>query len=490
MTNVLDISNIINVSVTDTPSGLTETNINSLGLFTTETPSNADPFRIYVSASQVAEDFGTDSVTAAMANNIFSQSPNILSGNGRLVIMPLQSSVSAKAGDFVTTDISGNISNFQAVTDGTLRVTLNGTDRDILDLDFSAVNDLDDIASIINDKLPDVSIEASATALTFTSKKVGSSSSVALTGVGSGTDISGAGFLEQSNGTGTGGSDATGETLVDAIQRLKDKVSFVGVITNLDMEDAVIETTAAAIQSQDRIFLHHFGSTEDLDGVITTITDAGQTKTRPILYLGGLDEANLCKSSYAGKYFAVNVNGSATAKTMQLKELTNVQPDPFMSQTIFSQSLDKGADIYASLSGVPSVSSSGANDFSDNIYMNLALKFALETAGFNYLRQTNTKIPQTEAGMNGLKSTYRLVLERFVINGFIGEGLTWNSSETFGNPEVFRESITNKGYYVYSLPIAQQSQTEREQRKAPLVQIAVKRAGAIHTGDVLVIVND
>ena len=99
-------------------------------------------------------------------------------------------------------------------------------------------------------------------------------------------------------------------------------------------------------------------------------------------------------------------------------------------------------------------------------------------------------MPQTEEGMNGLKGTYNLVCERFIRNGYIGQGLTWSSNETFGNPEIFRENITNKGYYSYSLPISQQSTVEREARKAPLVQIAIKRAGAFHSGDVLAVVND
>ena len=83
----IDISNVINASLTSTPSGLQEANINSLMLFSTEIPSNSDAFRIYLSASDVQTDFGTSSITAAMANNIFAQSPNILSGGGRL--MPL-----------------------------------------------------------------------------------------------------------------------------------------------------------------------------------------------------------------------------------------------------------------------------------------------------------------------------------------------------------------------------------------------------------------
>ena len=45
-----------------------------------------------------------------------------------------------------------------------------------------------------------------------------------------------------------------------------------------------------------------------------------------------------------------------------------------------------------------------------------------------------------------------------------------------------------KGYYVYS-PIAQQAQAEREARKAPVMQVAIKLAGAVHFGDVIINVN-
>jgi hypothetical protein len=90
--------------------------------------------------------------------------------------------------------------------------------------------------------------------------------------------------------------------------------------------------------------------------------------------------------------------------------------------------------------------------------------------------------------MNGLKAAYAEVLERFIRNGSIAPG-NWTSSETFADPEIFRQNITSRGYYIYSTPVAQQSAPEREARKAPLIQIAIKRAGAIHTSDVLVNIN-
>ena len=91
--------------------------------------------------------------------------------------------------------------------------------------------------------------------------------------------------------------------------------------------------------------------------------------------------------------------------------------------------------------------------------------------------------------MNGLKSAYGAVCDRFVRNGVIAGG-SWTSSETFGDPEIFKQNVLESGYYIYSTPITLQSASEREQRKAPLAQIAIKRAGAIHTSDVIVLIND
>ncbi|MCV5837762.1 DUF3383 domain-containing protein, partial [Escherichia coli] len=41
-----------------------------------------------------------------------------------------------------------------------------------------------------------------------------------------------------------------------------------------------------------------------------------------------------------------------------------------------------------------------------------------------------------------------------------------------------------KGYYVYADAVANQAQSDREARKSPVIQAAIKLAGAIHYGDV------
>jgi hypothetical protein len=602
--SVLPITNVINVTITNTPQGLTEKNINNIALFSTEVPNNIDDYRSYVNASQVAEDYGTDSVTAQMANAVFAQTPNIRTGGGQLTIIPLQSAVSATQGYFATTNLAPNVNDFITVSNGDIRFVVDGVNNDLTGLNFTNANTLDDIATIIGKKLQNVITETketlgyfttadiaanvaniilvadgdlrvtidgvnndltnldftSATTLAdiaailqlrlndanvsvvgntivfasktkggdssvvvsqlpagagtdlsgatyfdtgsgvatvgteyiiFTSKIVGASSSVDIVQLpgGVGTDLSGATYLNVASGVATVGVNSSGETIQDAITRTEGTVFYAGVMTDLEMEDAVINPLADFIQARDMIFVHHFSSTGSIAGVITTIKDASNTKTRALLYTVSPQEANLMKAAYVGRGFSVNTNGTNTAFTMHLKALNTINSDDGINQTILNQAITAGADMYVSIEGLPSTYSVGGNDFFDNVYMNLALKFALETAGFNYLKQTNTKVPQTESGMSGLKSAYNVVNERFVNNNFIAPG-EWTSSETFGDPEIFKQNIREVGYYTYSIPISQQSASEREQRKAPLVQIAIKRSGAIHSSDVLVIIND
>ena len=487
---VLPVSNIINVTITTTPSGLSEKNVNSLALFTNEVPSNVDVYRTYVSAAQVASDYGTASKTALMANAVFAQSPNILTGKGRLVIIPMPTAVSATQGKFVTANLSANLATLKAVDEGRVRFTVDGVNQDLTDLDFTNASDFDDIAKILQGALSNVIVTVSGSVLTFTCKSVGDDSDIAMAVLsGSGDNLADAGLLNAAGGTATSGADSSGETILEAIARTSGAVGYVPVITNIELEDDAIIAVSNGIQAQDRMFLHHVSTTAAIAGLATDIKDAGNTKTRILLYTDSPEKANLMKAAYAGRGFSVNFTGSFTSQTMQLKQLATITPDDGINQTIYGQCLIAGCDIYVSIDGVPSVISTGGNDFFDNPYSDLALKFALETSGFNYLRQTNTKVPQTEKGMNGLKTAYANVCERFVRNGVIAAG-SWTSSETFGDPEIFRENILNAGYYIYSLPVVDQVAAEREERKAPLVQIAVKRAGAIHTGDVIVLVND
>lgn len=487
----LPITNVINVTISAIPSGLTTPNVNSLMLMTNEAPNNSNPYGIYVSANQVAADYGTNSATAAMANAVFSQVPNVLSGGGQLVIAPMQAAVSATPGVWATPDISSNLANFQAVSNGSITITIDGIAYALTGLNFTQAGSLGDIANILQTAVPLANITLVGNTIKITSNKVGSTgSTVTVVGGGAGSDLYTNTYLKGATATTASGANSSGETILAAVNRLIPQVFFCGVMTNLNLENAAVITAAAGIQALDMMFVHHAASPADIAGLATTIQQAGDTHTRILVYtLGGQAGANLMKAAYAGRGFSTDFTGSATSTTMNLKQLANILPDPNITQTLYTNDSVAGADLYVSYQGVPSVYSTGGDNFFDNVYQDIALKFALQTAGFNYLRQTNTKVPQTEPGMNGLKSAYALAMEQFVVNGSLAPG-AWNSSQTFGDPAIFNNNVLTRGYYIYSQPVALQNSSDRNLRKAPLVQIAAKRAGAIHSSNVIVIVNN
>lgn len=370
----LSIANVITISVSQTPTGISTFNASNLALFTDETPDPVfdDGYKIYLDATEVGTDFGTDSTTYAMALAVFSQNPNILLPGGYLVVIPLTSS----------------------------------------------------------------------------------------------------------------------ETLDDAITRTVDLVQYFGVMANSIQSEADMLAAAAVLQALNKIgfFVQIDAATVEPAGTLDLLTTGGFTHSRGLFYDSTSDDGLAFQAAYAGRALSTVFTGSNTTQNMHLKQLATIQPDPAITQTLLTKAQDAGADCYPSIQGYPCVFASGENSFFDQIYNLLWFANALQVAGFNFLASASTKVPQTENGMDGLKGALRNICNQAVSNQYLAPG-TWQSSTTFGNQADFFANIGQFGYYIYSSPIASQSQSDRADRIAPLVQIAGKEAGAIDSASVLVIVN-
>lgn len=387
---MLELTNVISISVSENPSGLGDYNINNLALFSNEVPLandlsssssssggeeyNPGPYgehRVYVSAAAVAADWGSNSETYALANAIFSQQPNILAGGGRLIIFPMSQG---------------------------------------------------------------------------------------------------------------------GETLAEAIARTKDSIFYCGIISTTYPVSGSMKTLADAIQGYgDKILFLPSVSSSDITGAFTDIKNASDTNTRCLYYSVSASEARKFAAAYAGRALSVDFRGSNTAITMNLKSLSGITEDD-ISQTTYDALATAGVDGYVSYAGISSVISNGANKYFDQVYSLIWFVSRLKVNGFNALATVGTKVPQTEPGMAVLKGAYRQVCEEALNNGFVAPG-TWTASEWFGNQIDFINNVRERGYYIYSAPVNQQSVADRAARRAPLIQIAIKEAGAIHSSNVLVFVN-
>jgi hypothetical protein len=439
-------------------------------------------YAAYVAPTQVGLDFGTGSKTFAMANGVFSQQPNILTGNGQLIIILMNVSQ-------WTLGFSG------VAASGAFEITYNSNAT--ASIAWNAAT------STIQSDLQAVTGCAQAQ---VTGTITGETLTIILFGVyGAGQAISTASNTLMTSApasiTVSPSQSVTGETIGAAVTRTASLVQYFGVMVNEScgtgqvIPSADVTALAAVLLPLVKIGFMVTNSSTDLTavtGMIAVLTASSFTNTR-MLYYGdtsssGIQNALVMAASYAGLALSVNFNGSLTTTTMHLKVLAGVAPDPSMTQTILNEAVACGADVYVSLQGVSAVFISGANTFYDNVYNLLWFTGALQIAGFNYLAQTGTKVPQTESGMDGLKGAYKSVCQQAVTNGYCAPG-SWTSATTFGNNAQLLANVSQVGFYIYSQPVAQQLQTARAARQAPVVQIAIKEAGAIQSSNVIVAVN-
>lgn len=484
----LSISNVIRVTVQGVQRSRTVKNVNEVALFTPEVPNNVSESMYVIDPSDVAEAYGSNSLTYKMALNVFAQNANLLSGRGALVVIPMLGATNATPATFTTPDIT-DIDGFSAVNNGALTVTADGNVYAKTGMDFSAVSSVADIATVIQRAFPQVDVYVEGSGIVFGSKTLGTSGSIIVSSGADGTDISDSAYLDVAYGTTTAGTASGGESLADAITRTISTVAYTGVMCAKYMDNDEIEAANMVVSANDLIFVNAWYSVDDITGICKEIKDASLNKVRCLVYTNGFEAGKLMMAAYVGRAFSVNFEGTDVSQTMNLKTLVNVLPDLNISQTDYRNAKDNGVDLYVSYEGDPSVVSNGANGYFDTVYENMALKFYAQNGMYNALKTTGTKIPQTEAGVTVLKNALGVVFKQFVRNGVIAPG-KWNSAQTFGDPEVFRANIQNQGWYIYSIPIAEQSQAERERRIAPYIQGACKRAGAIHEADVLILVEE
>lgn len=479
------VSYTVNVSLSAVPKGLGTYNTNSIAIFSNEEANFNENYIAAITPQTIKEAYGSNSLTYKMASALFTPAFNFRTGDGYLYVFKYDGT-NATQGTVTTGALTSKLENFTSVTDGGLKLTIDGTATTIVGLNFTACKTLDDICTVILSQNPDCYVYVEEGAIVFKTKRPGSS--IALVSGATGTDLYGTSYLDGANATTVNGTDATG-SLADAIDSAKEQVTFGGVLTTQFLDDTTLLAQAAQIEGKDVVFYNELQSLKDIAVTGAANKAAGNSKTRLLAYSMGAEEAKIAVSTYATIAQSVNFVATDTANTLNLKTLTGVAPDINLNDTYVLSANSNGVDIYGNTGGYGCVYSNSNNGYTDDVVNALRLVKDLEVAGFNYLRQTNTKIPQTERGMTGLKSAYAEVCERFVNNGVAAPG-SWNTAIPFGNPELFRENIEKRGYYVYSLPIARQSQEEREARRAPVCQIAVKLAGAIHFSSVIVVIEE
>lgn len=393
---------------------------------------------------------------------------------------------------YLTTPVI-NVDNFKEVSKGTLTIIIDSQENKLQNLNFSNVNDINGIVEVLNGAGTKAGITVlEGNKIQFTTPTAGTAGNISIieTPLTQDTiDIYTSDYLSGYSATTQAGVNSTGTTLQEAMLQAQEIGYCGGVITTQICDNSTIVDNATYIQTTDHVYYEVTQSLQNIAVLGAQLKAAELKKTRLLAYSSnGAIGAKEALAAYATIAQSVNYQGTNTVLTMNLKTLTGIQPDTNLSQTYYNLAKENGVDIYGATEGLSVVYSFDNGYYTDEATTDLWFKKDLEVNGFNYLRQTNTKIPQTQSGLIGLQKAYEQSCIVGVRNGSFAPG-TWNGAIPFGNPEDFLRNIEENGYYIYSIPISQQAQAEREARTAPLIQIALKRAGAFHNSNVIITIQ-
>ncbi len=504
----ISLNNVVRVSIAGPSKGLPVVNTSALAILTHDsTPRSWGPnqeFKLYLEAQGVAKDFGSDSVTYKLAETVFSQKATPLKGGGHLLVIPRKARVPASSAS-VTSHTAVDLTSLTA-EDYRFRVWDDGAS--VKDITFGPIDttSVESVETALNSHFGDQSNDLKFTVrgdltrayIVVTTEATGDRSEIQLGALPErevGTDLALALNLLDSDNEGVSKGVPEGlESIKNTILRTVGKIPYFAVIHTEIMDDDSLLETASTVQSLNLLQFVASPSPESLrasderneGGVFTQILKKGYTKTRTLFY-GSENEIDALTfaAGYASILLSLNFNNPGSALTMNLKDFTGLGADASIDDDLFEKCKKAGVDVLASI-GIPKIFSNGANLYADQVYTRLALQVDLQIAGINFLSTTNTKIPQTEEGMVGLKGAYSSVLQRYVLAGVYAPG-EWKSSTVFSpDGDDHRRNVSEWGYYVYSPPINQQSTEMRAVRIAPVVQIAAKEAGAIHSSEVVV----
>lgn len=495
-----NINNVVNVALIEGGELAARDNPNITVMMTSQQDgpiSTARRYQIYSDANSVAIDFGSGSQVSSFANSFFGTQPNPTNTGGYLVVGYWRGATeTVAAGSAVLRGAQLNetfvISTLQGIADGSFSIDIDGSTEDLTLLDFQSATSMSDVVAALNLQLVGGVASYEDQRIVIKSATTGALSTINYVEAGAtGTYIGST--LQLVSGTGSSVTQGTAadslapETKVEAMAQLKAIAGFRGAMFIEAPSDSEAKDLAEWGQANSVLQYDVFDQPAQLAisaaNVVWDIKLSGLTNYRMLYSKAGNRKM---AASYMARVHTVNFNAENSALTMQLKELSVAAEEYTQSEITAAKAV--GLDIYTTIKLTPALLTSGANEFVDNRYNLIAFEDALQTDMYNLLKLTGTKIPQTRRGVNQLLDQVEKTTRNFVRAGVFAPG-AWSSPDYFGDFDTFSKSIENNGFYWIAGKLADQPQSDRELRKSPVLQGAVKLAGAIHSVDCIVNVN-
>lgn len=283
------------------------------------------------------------------------------------------------------------------------------------------------------------------------------------------------------------GEEGAAEKLMDAVNAVMGYTNWygLGIADKEDIADDDWLKVAAAVEASgvSRILAITTSDPATMDATSTTDLayklKAAKYGRTFVQYSSSNKYAAL---SAFGRAFTVNFNGSNTTITLKFKQEPGITYETLTTDQ--AAALDaRNCNVFVYYQNDTAILQQGimsGGDFFDERHGLDWLQNYVQTNLYNLLYTSTTKVPQTDAGVTRLLSNVEQSMDQSVTNGLVAPGV-WN-----GGPigQLNSGDTLTKGYYVYAQPISEQAQADREARKAPVIQVACKLAGAVHFADV------
>lgn len=500
MATGLNVADFVNVSVTIEPIAAQYRNF-GVGLILGSSSGvidTAERLRLYTSLDGVTQDFGTTAPEYLAAKDYFSQSPQpAVLYVGRWAQSPTRGHVRGAS----LSPAQRLLSNFTSITNGALSITVDGTARNLTGIDLSGALNLNNVASIIQTALAAVASGAVVkydgvyNRFDIASGTTGPTSSVSYaTTAPSGTDLGPLLHLTSVDASAPVAGIAA-ESLVTAVATLANQSGAwysLQVATATPPADADHLAVAALIEglstSQSRIYGATLQNANVLDS--TTSADlASQFKTGNFSRTFSQFSRNdpYAAESLFGRFATVDYEGSNTTITGAYKQEPGVAAE-VLTESQFGQVKAKNTNVFVAVQNgtniiFPAVMANG--DYIDERIGADWLQNRIQTDCYNLLYTTATKVPQTDAGMNLIKTVIANACTVAVNNGFIAPGV-WLGPNV-GTLRTF--DVLTSGFYIFAPPVSTQSQADRAARKSVPFQVCCKLAGAVHLISISVLLD-
>lgn len=503
----LPLQNVVNVSIELTPLPVSEENFStSLIIGNTEGTAALPPIalneriKFYSSLEEVGSDFGSTDPEFLAAEIYFSQVPT-----------PPRLAIGAYYPNGVGTFLEGGVvinndlTIITSISNGGFNINVDGTVVEIENLDFSTITTWEDVATIVGDAIDtattgavEVFYDDIRSLFTFNHTSVGDNHTLSFTTSPTDLAVIDIGVYLKTRGAMDGANLVTGinsETPIQGVEAIIGKSSdwytfsfapssFSSPITTQQFLDVAAfveglqEKKLFGITSQDP----NVPSNTSVADIAYQLKALGYNHT--LVVYSSTNPYTVV--SVFGRMSTVNFESVNSTITLKFKQLPGIIPEN-ISTTQATTLKSKNCNVYAAYKQGANIFQEGvvcSGEFIDTIWGLDWLCDAIRTAVFNLLYTSDTKVPQTDAGVNLIVTSINAVLETAIQNEFIGPG-TWNA-QGFG---ALRQGDNMKGYYVYAQPLSTQLESIRAQRIAPPITIGIKLQGAIHFVDIVVKVN-